>query len=127
MTVEKMIAAHRSFGELLRLRLPYSRVRQLRRLAAWLEEELDSYCAEERRAAEEWGAEIEEGGALRFPDATAREGYLARVREARDTPVDGWPRVTLSGEELGDQEITLQAVMDLEGFVELGGDDLGAV
>ena len=127
MTVEKVIAAHRAFGELLTLRLPYGRVRQLRRLAAWLEEELDSYCAEERGAAEEWGAEIEEGVALRFPDATAREGYLARVREARDTPVDGWPRVTLSGEELGDQEITLQAVMDLEGFVELGGDDLGAV
>lgn len=89
MTVGKMIAAHRSFGELLRLRLPYSRVRQLRRLAVWLEEELATYCDEERRTAEQWGAEIEAGGTLRFPDAAAREGYLARVREVRDTPVDG--------------------------------------
>ena len=53
MTVGKMIAAHRSFGELLRLRLPYSRVRQLRRLAVWLEEELATYCDEERRTAEQ--------------------------------------------------------------------------
>lgn len=127
MTVERMIAAHRAFGELLRLRLPYSRVRQLQRLAVWLEEELTAYCDEERRTAEQWGAEIEAGGALRFPDTAAREGYLTRIREVRDTPVDGWPRVTLTGEELGDQEITLQAAMDLEGFVELGGDDFGAV
>ncbi len=40
MTVEKMLGAHRAFRELLELRLPYERVRQLRRLAAWLEEEL---------------------------------------------------------------------------------------
>lgn len=127
MTVEKVIAAHRAFGELLTLRLPYGKVRQLRRLAAWLEEELAAYCAEEVRAAEEWGAEVGEGGALRFPTAAAREGYLDRIRAVRETPVEGWPDVTVAPEEMGDQKVTLRAVMDLEGFVEFGGDDLGAV
>ena len=53
MTVEKMLGAHRAFRELLELRLPYERVRQLRRLAAWLEEEMAIYCAEEHRSAEQ--------------------------------------------------------------------------
>lgn len=127
MTVEKVIDAHRAFGELLALRLPYGRVRQLRRLAAWLEEELAAYCAEECRAAKEWGAEVGEGGALCFPTTAAREGYLGRIREVRETSVEGWPGVVLQVDEIGDQRVTLQAVMDLEGFVRFGGDDDGAV
>lgn len=127
MTVEKMIAAHRAFRELLALRLPYGKVRQLRRLAAWLEDEMALYCAEERQTAARCGATIEETGELLFPDDTAREKYLCRLREVRSTPVDGWSPVSLTEKELEGQKITLRGMMDLEGFVEFGGDDRDAV
>ena len=62
MTVEKMIAAHGAFGTLLGLCLPSGRIRALRRLAAWLEDEMETYCAEERAAAERCGAAVEGDG-----------------------------------------------------------------
>lgn len=127
MTVEKMINAHGAFRELMELQLPYGKVRQLRRLATWLEEEMASYCAEEHRAAEQCGADIRQNGELFFPDAAAQEKYLQRIREVRETAVDGWPLVALTEEDLGEQRIRLQTVMALAGFVEFGGDDLGAV
>ena len=127
MTVEKMLGAHRAFRELLELRLPYERVRQLHRLAAWLEEELAIYCAEEHRAAEQCGAAILQNGELHFPDAAAQEKYIQRIQEVRETAIDGWPPVTLTEEDLAEQKITLRGILELEGFVEFGGEELGTI
>lgn len=127
MTVEKVLEAHRAFRELLNLRLPYKKVRQLHRLALWLADEMDTYRTEERRAAEEWGAEIGTDGSLRFPDGAAQEGYLQRIREVRKTIVDGCPRAVLTGEDLEGQRLTLQGMLALEEMIEFGGDEIGSV
>ena len=45
----------------------------------------------------------------------------------RETAIDGWPPVTLTEEDLAEQKITLRGILELEGFVEFGGEELGTI
>ncbi len=85
------------------------------------------YCAEEHRAAEQCGAAILQNGELHFPDTAAQEKYIQRIQEMRETAIDGWPPVTLTEEDLAEQKITLRGILELEGFVEFGGEELGTI
>lgn len=121
MNLYNLVAAHQNFNSVISLNLPYSVIRNLRRLRAKLADEFDFYCGEERKLIAANGITVSENGVLDFPNEGAKKKYLSAITDLKnmDSDVEITP-VEISESDIGNQRISLECLDALEGFIKIG-------
>ena len=118
MTQEKINKAYPALMRLCGLRLPIKKARKLYASTVKMKEYFDFALSEEQKYVEDFDGTMNPDGTVSFPSPEKFVGFQDRITELNESEVD-WEiePVIITELEVGDQQVSVNDIIDLEGFV----------
>lgn len=118
-----MINAIPALKEIMQLRLPYAKARDIYKIYKQLEEEYGFFSQEEMKLVREFADKDENGnpkmtqqGAIQFKDAASKAQYINKFNELGAQEIKLTP-VVITENEIGDQAISPDTINKLDGII----------
>lgn len=116
MTVSQMLSSLPVLQKIVELKLPLKKAYKVYSLAKVINEQRDFFIKEEQKLIAECGAEVLEGGGLKFSDSEKQAEFVEKHGELMNYEVD-LAAVELSFADLSEEEFTARDLMALEGVI----------